>query len=70
MTLVARALPGIPLEHVDVPPPGLPRKAHSHYFRIARENPLWEHVEKDKNIVLIWDECPEDLKAEIVVLKK
>ena len=70
LTLVARALPGIPLEHVDVPPPGLPRKAHSHYFRIARENPLWEHVEKDKNIALIWDECPEDLKAEIVVLKK
>ncbi len=70
LTLVARALPGIPLEYIQVPPPGLPRKENTYYFRIARENPLWEHVERDKNIVLIWDESPEDLKAEIVVLKR
>ncbi|WP_456324907.1 type VI secretion system baseplate subunit TssK [Desulfonauticus submarinus] len=70
LTLVSRALPGIPLNYIEVPPPGLPKKMNSHYFRIARENKLWEYVERDRDIALVWEGCPEDLKVEVVVLKK
>ncbi len=69
-TLVSRALPGIPLEYVAVPPPGLPRKKNTYYFLIDREHSLWEYVQRDKNIALAWEGYPQDLKVEVVVMKK
>ncbi len=69
-TLVARALPGIPLEHVPVPPPGLPKKKDTYYFRIDREDKLWDYVQREKNIALAWEGYPEDLKVEVVVMRK
>ena len=68
-TLISRAVPGIPLEHFPAPPPGLPRRANSHYFRIDQSSTLWSEVEKGKTISLFWDSAPEDLTAEIIVLR-
>jgi len=69
-TLISRALPGIALEQTRIPPPGLPRRADSLYFRIDRSDALWQHIERDHTIQIYWEKPPEDLNTEIVVLQK
>jgi type VI secretion system protein ImpJ len=66
--LIARALPGIRLEHLPIPPQELPRRAHSIYFRIDHHSDQWAQVERGHNIALYWDSAPEDLKVELMVV--
>lgn len=66
--LIARALPGVKLEHLPVPPQELPRRAHSIYFQIDHHTDQWAQVEKGRNIALYWDTAPEDLKAELMIV--
>jgi type VI secretion system protein ImpJ len=66
--LIARALPGIRLEYLPVPPQELPRRAHSVYFRIDHHSDQWAQVERGRNIALYWDAAPEDLKVELMVV--
>jgi type VI secretion system protein ImpJ len=66
--LIARSLPGIGLEHLAVPPQELPRRAHSLYFAIDYNSDQWAKVEKNHNIALYWDDAPEDLKVELMVV--
>ncbi|MFO7860479.1 MAG: type VI secretion system baseplate subunit TssK, partial [Desulfosalsimonas sp.] len=69
-TLISRALPGIALEQTKIPPPGLPRRPDSQYFRIDRSDALWRYIERSQNIQIYWENPPDDLYAEIVVLQK
>lgn len=69
-TLISRALPGISLEQSKIPPPGLPRRSDSQYFRLDRSDSLWRQIERSQNIQIYWENPPEDLYAELVVLKK
>ncbi len=66
--LLARALPGIPLEYHMVPPPGLPRRGRAFHFRISTDSPAWADVRKTKQITFYWDRAPEDLAVEIAIL--
>lgn len=66
--LIARALPGIRLDHLSVPPQELPRRAFSIYFQLDHHSDLWNQVEKGKNLALYWDAAPEDLKVELMVV--
>ncbi len=66
--LIARALPGIKLEHLPVPPQELPRRAQSIYFIIDVHSDLWTFVEKGRNLALYWDSAPEDLEVELMVV--
>jgi type VI secretion system protein ImpJ len=66
--LIARALPGIGLEHLAVPPQELPRRTHSLYFAIDHNHDQWAQVERNHNIALYWDAAPEDLKVELMVV--
>jgi type VI secretion system protein ImpJ len=66
--LIARALPGIKLEYLPVPPQELPRRARSVYFQIDHHGDQWVQVERGHNIALYWDAAPEDLKAELMVV--
>ncbi|MFO7595649.1 MAG: type VI secretion system baseplate subunit TssK [Desulfocurvibacter africanus] len=68
-TLVAMAVPGVPLHYFPVPPPGLPRRAKSFYFRIDHESPQWGEVQRTRRVSLYWDSKPEDLAGEIVILR-
>jgi len=68
--LLAHALPGLELIHIPQAPQGLPRRSYSHYFRIEQMSQQWEAVEHDGMIALSWLDAPDDLKAEIVVLRK
>ncbi|BBQ00642.1 type VI secretion protein [Burkholderia sp. SFA1] len=68
--LVAHALPGLELIHMANAPQGMPRRASSNYFRIEQVSELWDAVERDENIALQWPDAPQDLRAEIVVLRR
>ncbi|MDT0355016.1 type VI secretion system baseplate subunit TssK [Herbaspirillum huttiense F1] len=68
--LVSHALPGLELIHMQVAPQGLPRRAYSYYFRIEQISQLWDSVERHGAIALQWLDAPDDLKAEIVVLRR
>jgi len=66
--LIARALPGVRLEHLDLPPQELPRRARSIYFQVDHHSDQWAYVERGNNIALYWDVAPEDLKVELMVV--
>lgn len=68
--LMARALPGVKLQHLPAPPQELPRRTHSIYFQIDHHSDQWDCVHKDYNIALYWDAAPEDLKVELMVVGK
>jgi type VI secretion system protein ImpJ len=66
--LIARALPGIKLEHLAVPPQELPRRARGVYFQVDHHSDQWAQVQKANNVALYWDAAPEDLKIELMVV--
>ncbi len=66
--LIARALPGVRVEHLPAPPQELPRRARSVYFQIDHNSDQWGQVQKANNIALYWDAAPEDLKVELMVV--
>ena len=47
----------------------MPRSVNVHYFKIDKSSPLWKDVERTRNISLYWDSAPDDLIAEIIVLR-
>jgi type VI secretion system protein ImpJ len=66
--LIARSLPGIKIEALAAAPQELPRRANSLYFQIDRHSEQWSEVEKAKNLALYWDDAPDDLKVELMVV--
>ena len=66
--LIARALPGLRLEHLPVPPQELPRRAHCIYFQIDHHGDHWGLIEKGQNIAMYWDTAPEDLEVELMIV--
>jgi type VI secretion system protein ImpJ len=66
--LIARALPGVGMQHLAVPPQELPRRSHSLYFQIDHHADQWSPVKKGHNIALYWDDAPEDLQVEMMVV--
>jgi type VI secretion system protein ImpJ len=71
--LTARALPGLGLEFIAAPPPGLPQLGSTLYYRIETSGPQgsqWADVERFNNIALSWANAPGDLVAEVVVLRR
>lgn len=68
--LIARALPGLGLEHLQVPPQELPRRAHTVYFAVDSHSDQWALVEKSRNIALYWDNAPDDLEVELMVVQR
>lgn len=68
--LIAHALPGLELIHMPVAPQGLPRRAGASYFRIEQVSELWEKIEREGGVALQWLDAPDDLRADIVILKR
>ena len=66
--LIARALPGIRLEYLQVPPQELPRRSNTLYFQIDHHSEQWLQVQKGNNLALYWDTAPDDLKAELMIV--
>jgi len=69
-TIIARSLSGISLEYSLVPPPGLPIRPNSFYFKLEQTHQQWVEIQKSQSICLYWNKAPKDTQAEIVVLRK
>jgi len=68
--LIERSLPGIGLIHSPTAPAGLPKKEGAHYVRINIHDDEWQAVERQQALSLHWDDAPEDLLVELVILKR
>lgn len=67
--LVRRAVPGLTLTHVPVPPVSVPAKADALYFSISKEGPCWEHIVATKQVgVYVPGDLPDaQMELHIVV---
>ncbi len=68
--LIAQSLPGIRLQHLEAVPQELPRKADSSYFQLDHHGPQWDPVPGGNNMALYWDTAPEDLKVELMIVRR
>lgn len=68
--LIERALPGVSLEYLPVPPQELPRRSDSIYFHIDNHGEPWANIEKEKTFGLHWDDAPEDIRFEIMIVRR
>ncbi|HEV2321108.1 MAG TPA: type VI secretion system baseplate subunit TssK, partial [Gammaproteobacteria bacterium] len=69
-SLVERSLPGIGFRYTQVPPPGLPRRSNTYYMRIDTRDSQWPDVERSRELGFTWKDAPEDLRMELVVLRR
>jgi len=66
--LVKRALPGLTLTHLPIPPSSIAAKVDFQYFSISRSGPCWEHIMHTKNVgVYVPGELPA-AELELIVL--
>jgi len=42
--LVRRAMAGLTLTHLPVPPPAIPARVETQYFGVSRDGPFWDHI--------------------------
>ncbi len=66
--LVSRALPGIGLHYLQVPPQELPRRANTVYFSVDHHDEQWASVAKNHNLALHWDGTPADIEIDLMVV--
>jgi len=50
--LVKRALPGMALAHLAVPPAAVSTKVETHYFGLTRSGPCWDHIVQTRKVGL------------------
>jgi type VI secretion system protein ImpJ len=69
MRLVGSAgLPALGIEHVSAPPPAIPARVGSLYFRLVRAGPPWELIQVRRTVgVYVPDSLP-DAELELLVL--
>jgi type VI secretion system protein ImpJ len=48
--LVKRALPGMALTHLPVPPPAIAARVETLYFGISRNGPCWDHLAQTRQV--------------------
>jgi len=66
--LVKRAMPGLALSHLPVPPPAVSARADTQYFGLSRSGPCWDHITKTRRVgVYVPGEFPNP-KVEILVV--
>ena len=67
--LIRRALPGLVLNHIPVPPVQIAARVESHYFSIQRTGPCWEHIVQTRQVgVYVPAEIPTPQLSLIVLL--
>jgi type VI secretion system protein ImpJ len=44
--LVEKAMPGLTLTHLPVPPPAISPRLEAQYFGVTRSGPCWDHIVK------------------------
>jgi type VI secretion system protein ImpJ len=68
--LVKRALPGMELTHLPVPPAAVSARVESQYFAISRAGPCWDHIAQTRHVgVYIPGDIPNPQVELLVVLE-
>jgi type VI secretion system protein ImpJ len=68
--LVRRALPGLALTHLPVPPPAIRTRLETQYFGLSRSGPCWDHMTQTRQIgVYVPGEFPKPEVEILVVLE-
>jgi type VI secretion system protein ImpJ len=68
--LVKRALPGLTLTHIQVPPSAVAAKVDSQYFSVNRSGPCWEHIMQTRRLgVYVPGELPAPEMELVVILE-
>lgn len=68
--LVKRAVPGLTLRHLPVPPPAVSARVESQYFSIDKAGPCWEHIMQTKKVgVYVPGDLPKPEMELTVVLE-
>ena len=58
--LVQRALPGMTLKHLSVPPAAVAPKVEHQYFGIDKAGPCWDHIVRTRRVgIYVPGEIPE-----------
>jgi len=69
LELIKRALPGLPLNHLSVPPPQIAARVESQYFAVNRGGPCWDHIVQTRQVgVYVPAEVPSPQLSLIVLL--
>jgi type VI secretion system protein ImpJ len=63
--LVRRAMAGLTLTHLPVPPSAIPAKLETHYFGVAKTGPFWANIAQTRRVGIY---VPGDLPAPEVEL--
>jgi len=67
--LIKRALPGLVLNHLPVPPVQIAARVESQYFSIQRSGPCWEHIVQTRQIgIYVPGEIPTPQLSVIVLM--
>lgn len=66
--LVKRALPGLTLQHLPIPPAAVSARVDTQYFGISRSGPCWDHIVQTRRVgVYVPGEFPNP-KVEILAV--
>lgn len=66
--LVKRAMAGLTLTHLPVPPSAIPAKVESQYFSITKEGPFWDHIVQTKRVGFYVPGDLPDAELELLVV--
>jgi type VI secretion system protein ImpJ len=66
--LVKRALPGMAMTHLPVPPATIPVKADHQYFNVSRVGPCWDHIVQTRQLGLYVPGDLPDPSIELLVV--
>jgi type VI secretion system protein ImpJ len=66
--LVKRALPGMALTHLPVPPAAIPVRADFQYFSVSRNGPCWDHIVQTRQIGLYVPGDLPDPEVQLLVI--
>lgn len=66
--LVRSAYPGLPLEHVPIPPAEIAPRADTQYFAVAQAGPCWQSVMDTREVGVYLPEAIPAAELELVIL--
>jgi type VI secretion system protein ImpJ len=67
--IVATALPGLRLTYISTPPPSLPVRSGSRYFRVEKQGDFWESVCRSHVIAFYVPAELNKLRLELLAIK-
>ena len=69
-TITKRALAGIELSFLAQPPREALSNSNSYFFRLNNTDKQWELIVNEQCLAMHWEGAPQDLKAELMVIRR